>query len=30
MTAKQRIRHDAVAEPPPATWSNCLVVDDWI
>ncbi|MEK9662927.1 MAG: Rid family hydrolase [Alphaproteobacteria bacterium] len=30
MTPKLRVRHDDVTEPPPATWSNCLVVDDWI
>jgi 2-iminobutanoate/2-iminopropanoate deaminase len=30
MTAKKRIGHPAVAEPPPQTWSNCLTVGDWI
>lgn len=30
MTAKQRISHPEVAEPPPQTWSNCLVIGDWI
>lgn len=27
---KQRITHPEVAEPPAETWSNCLVVDEWI
>ena len=30
MTVKQRISHPEVADPPPQTWSNCLVVGDWI
>lgn len=27
MTVKRRVSSPAVAEPPPETWSNCLVID---
>ena len=30
MPKKQRIIHPDVMEPPPGTWSNCLVVGDTI